>query len=287
MRLAADEFQVAKDKGVGAKYSVKDGDSFGAQKVSLARRNIDGSLLFTNAYSGILPEDFYRVSEIDDNLTPVYIHPNLELSKAQIPDLGAVSRFDGVKTSKHKHLGISAMLAVDFAAYDPFQSFAPQFDSSNALISVKETIQMYKPRRNINPSKINLKELPLGLGDIELNPSISEADLSAAREILAAESINVDEAAKNMDPVRDQILSQLTTSALYNLNVLQDHKIVKKTMGIKADQDKLALKIQHSLLHSVLKSKSKSLMKASVSSARHDVLEPVFKGMLHPGNKLK
>ncbi|KAJ3009826.1 UNVERIFIED_CONTAM: hypothetical protein HDU68_002471 [Siphonaria sp. JEL0065] len=126
------------------------------------------------------------------------------------------------------------MVPVDFADYDPFQSFAPYSDSSVSLISVKETIQMYKPRRNIYPSKINVKELPLSLGDLS-----SDGDLETAKSLLAQESINVDEALKNMEAAKDDLVSQLTTSALHNLNVLQDFKIVKKTMGIKADQDKL------------------------------------------------
>ncbi|KAJ3009825.1 UNVERIFIED_CONTAM: hypothetical protein HDU68_002470 [Siphonaria sp. JEL0065] len=116
LRLAADEFEQERSASRTMKYAVKDGDAFGEQKVSLARRNHDGSLLFTNAYSGLLPEDFYRVSEIDDNLTPIYIHPSLELAKSQIPDLGAVSRFDfppfsNARINKHKRLGISTMSA--------------------------------------------------------------------------------------------------------------------------------------------------------------------------------
>ncbi|KAJ3297678.1 hypothetical protein HDU79_002534 [Rhizoclosmatium sp. JEL0117] len=288
LRSAAVAFEPAQPPQFAPKYIVKDGDAFGEQKVSLARRNNDGSLLFTNAYCGSnLPEDFYRVSEIDEHLTPIFIQPALELSKAQIPELGTVSRHDGVKQSKRRIQGITVNSPVDFVEYSPYQSFAPQSDSSHSLISVKETIQMYKPRRNLQSSKFSSKDLPFSLGDFE--PTNNTLDINTARSLLVAgqilpEHADIDKALQNLADSNDKIADHLTIAAIYNLNALQDQKIVKKTMGLKADQDKLFSKIQNSLLHSVLKSKSKTVSKGDIVAAavRHETaFEPVFKGMLH------
>ncbi|KAJ3096508.1 Elongation factor G, mitochondrial [Physocladia obscura] len=281
LRLATEEFVAEKpntnNEVEPKKYALKDGDYFTDQKVSLARRNADGSLLFTNAYSGPLPEDFYRVSELDDNLTPVFINPSLALKNDEIPLLESISRQVQIKLNKHKARDLNISSAAEFTPYSPYQSFAPESDSSLSLVSVKETIQMLQTNRSSVRLTSDNKPPPIAFTDLdEMNPS--DLNENTAKTVLSADGIDVD---KILAQEPDVVFQKLTTTSLKKLSQLQEQEYLKKATTIGAvsatESSKLAAKIQDVLLHSVLKSKGKIVSAKRASNFSHDMFEPTTK----------
>ncbi|KAI8607898.1 hypothetical protein BC830DRAFT_1157523 [Chytriomyces sp. MP71] len=269
LRLAQEELGFD-DANEPQKYLVKDGDHFEDQKVSLTRRNQDGSLLFTNAYAGPLPEDFYRVSELDDNLTPVYIHPTLSLPPTQVPTLAQSASLPPVKVYKRKREDLHISHAVEFLdyrpmgytpnpdplVYNPYQTFAPVHDASLSLIGAKETAALWSCRR---------RKQVAGKRRIVKQASVAEEE----EELLRADGTGVDVA-----------LKKLTKEI--------EAGVDKGLANSSEEVVKLAERIEQALVKKMLlagdqvASKDISASKADVmASLVASSLEPVFKGMLH------
>ncbi|KAJ3349219.1 hypothetical protein HDU83_000695 [Entophlyctis luteolus] len=319
LRAIVSELHQDGDVGTNRRYLLQDGDSFLTQKVALARRNIDGSLLFTNAYAGPLPDDFFRVSELDDNLTPVYITPNIASTDEQVPSLGSVLRPEGATSKpaqsqapKHKSQDIQFSSAVDFVQYSPFHSFAPESDASNSLMSVKETLES---RRRFDPrpmlasvasslasssNNYNTETCGATFADIDGVQVPQGFDFAAAKRAMGIDSHN--------EFVEDsRVRMELTRASLKRLSDMQmKRRSVKKasTAGsgsttatgaasnsggpptVPSAETYMAGKIQDALLHSILGTsrdiqRSGPLRKKSTLLPIHDAFEPVFKGMLH------
>ncbi|KAJ3231015.1 hypothetical protein HDU81_004096 [Chytriomyces hyalinus] len=270
LRQAADLFSLDEANNTHApKYVLRDGDSFEDQKVALARRNADGSLLFTNAYSGPIPEDFFRVAELDDQLTPVYINPTLELNKMQVPRLGSLAKQDS-KIYRKRREDVVVNAAVTFLEYNPYQSFAPQTDSTYSLMSIKETIQLLKRRKPSSKSSQKIKKARL-----EGFAAFEGADFN-----VEATSKELHEAA--VDTASPQH-STLLNDGLLKLSKVQETSALKGTLLSEEDL-KLAEKVGNAFVHSVLTSDQAIInteaakIASSIASTRR--LEPVFKGML-------
>ncbi|KAJ3251469.1 hypothetical protein HDU77_005857 [Chytriomyces hyalinus] len=272
LRQAADVFSLDDTNSHNThapKYVLRDGDSFEDQKVALARRNADGSLLFTNAYSGPIPEDFFRVAELDDQLTPVYINPTLELNKMQVPRLGSLAKYDS-KIYRKRREDVVVNAAVTFLEYNPYQSFAPQTDSTYSLMSIKETIQLLKRRKPSSKSSQKIKKARLeGFSAFEGAQFSVEA---TSKELLEA-------AVDTASPQHSTLLND----GLLKLSKIQETSALKGT-PLSEEDLKLAEKVGNAFVHSMLTSDQAIVsteaakIASSIASARR--LEPVFKGML-------